>query len=378
MYLEAINDGDDMTPVTAALAELLRLLNTPHSFSTALHPDQVARALMQCDKSRLLATREQQDAQEFFCLLIDTLESESSRQWLLVNKAPGLEAITTIPPNNQTPPISECTFSLKTMSTLDTHISSPFEGLSANRMGCLKCKYVENIRHEKFGPIVLPLNMQRSTTLEECLREEFEMEVLEDVECQKCTLLAYRSGLSRVIKALSSSPNASPEVVTALTDATRRLEAIDQALVSGKVEDPKLLAPAGGEKEIRKFVRRSQKTKHHMIARPPQLLAFHIQRSNFHNYTGRAMKNQAPVAFPITLDMSNYVTTSTLSMDPEKPISEWKAGDERTVYRLRSVIVHYGLHHMGHYVAYRYADGGWFRISDEDVEYYPILKLLIL
>lgn len=62
-------------------------------------------------------------------------------------------------------------------------------------------------------------------------------------------------------------------------------------------------------------------------------------------------------------------------MNPEEPIStiskeEMENGDGRTVYRLRSVIVHYGLHHIGHYVAYRCSeDGEWFRISDEDVEY---------
>ena len=80
------------------------------------------------------------------------------------------------------------------------------------------------------------------------------------------------------------------------------------------------------------------------------------------------MKNQASVSFPDDLDLSRYVTTHELSMDPEKPISVWKEGDPKTEYRLRSVIVHYGLHNMGHYVAYRLTEEGWFRISDEDVE----------
>lgn len=366
--MDTIDEGNDTTPIAATVAELLRLLNTPRSFATALHPDEVARALMQRDKHRLLATREQQDAQEFFTLLIDALEAESARQWLVVNKPVGLESISDLSPATSRAP-STRGVSLKTMSTQDTHAPSPFEGLSAHRMGCLKCKYVENIRHEKFGPTVLPLNAQQSTTLEECLKETFKMEVLEDVECQRCTLLAYRINLSRIINTLSSAKQSSPALTNALTNAKNRLEAIDRALESGKIEDPKLLAPAGGEKEIKKFLQHSPKTKHHMIARPPRLLAFHIQRSSFHNYTGRALKNQSPVSFPVTLDMSEYVTNSTLSMDPEEPISKWIPGDPRTIYRLRSVVVHYGLHHMGHYVAYRYAEGGWYRISDEDVEY---------
>jgi ubiquitin carboxyl-terminal hydrolase 1 len=227
-------------------------------------------------------------------------------------------------------------------------------------MGCLNCKYVENIRHVKFGPMVLPLNTQYGTTLEECLREEFEMEVLDVIECQKCTLLAYREGLKRIVETLD--PAFAPATHY---DARSRLDAIDSALLTGKIEDETLISG------VKKFVQRSTKTKHHMIARPPMLLAFHIQRSSYHTYTGRTLKIQAPVSFPMVLDMSEYVTTPTLSMDPEQPISQWKEGDARTIYRLKSVIVHQGLHNMGHYVAYRCTENGWFRISDEDVEYGP-------
>ena len=273
---------------------------------------------MQSDKNRLLATREQQDAQEFFSLLIDTLESESARQWLIVNKTPGLETITNIlnpltPSDSQTTPSPG--ISVKTMSTLDTHIPSPFEGLSANRMGCLKCKYVENIRHEKFGPMVLPLHHNMPTTLSECLHGEFEIEVLDNVDCQKCTLLNYRASLVQTVNQMNG--NDTPACATTRALYKQRLEAIEYALETGKIEEPGLFG--GGE--MKRFVQRSTKTKHHMIARPPSLLAFHIQRSSFHNYTGRALKNQAAVEFPLVLDMSRYVTTPTLSMDPEEPIS---------------------------------------------------------
>lgn len=320
---------------------------------------------MQSDKNRLLATREQQDAQEFFSLLIDTLENEYTRQWLIVNKPPGLETAAKLHPDRpHTSPNEDV--SVRPMSALETHTPNPFEGLSANRMGCLTCKYVENIRHEKFGPMVLSLTTHHPTTLEECLKKEFEMETLEDVECQKCTLLAYRAALVRLTNTLSGQT---------LSNAKSRLELVDAALKSGKIEDPKLLSPTGGE--IKKFLRRSTKTKHHMVARPPRLLAFHIQRSSFHNFTGRALKNQSPVSFPMTLDISEYVTASNLSMDPERPISLWQEGDERTIYQLQSVIVHYGLHHIGHYVAYRQFGDQWFRISDEDVESSSVEEVLV-
>ena len=265
-----------------------------------------------------------------------------------MNSPPGLESLTS--------KVEE-----GTLSTVygTTAVVSPFEGLLAHRMGCLKCKFVENIRLEKFGPMVLPITTQgRKTTLEEVLDEAFKMETLDDVECVKCTLLAYRAGLARVVAVLGDTETG--------LDASNRLAEIDRALASGKIGDPKLLLPSGTEEQIRKFVKRSPKTKHSMIARPPRALAFHIQRSN---YLGRALKNQAAVEFPEELDVSPYVTTTRLSMDPEEPISTWGEDDPRTLYRLRSVIVHYGLHHMGHYVAYRRLGYKWFRISDEDVEY---------
>ena len=309
---------------------------------------------MHSDKSRLLATREQQDAQEFLMFLLDALDRESTHQYLKSHSPPGLESLPAVP-----------TSTVSKDGTISGTLVIPFEGLSAHRMGCLKCKFVENIRLEKVGPMVLPLTtLGRKTTLHEVLHEAFKMEVLEDVECVKCTLLAYRAGLARVVAVLGSSTPTGLE-------ATRRLAEIDKTLSSGgKIGDPKLLLPSSseaGDQGIRKWVKRSPKTKHSMIARAPKVLAFHIQRSN---YMGRAMKNQAAVEFPEELDVSEYVTTTRLSMDPEEPISRWQDGeDERTVYRLRSVIVHYGLHHIGHYVAYRRQGDTWFRISDEDVEY---------
>jgi len=288
--------------------------------------------------------------------LLDALDRESTRQWVKSHSPQGLESL---PPAAPTANVIEG----RTMASVTGTVASPFEGLSAHRMGCLRCKFVENIRLEKFGPMVLPITtMGKRTTLDEVLTEAFKMETLDDVECVKCTLVAYRAGLARVVAVLSNTDSG--------LEATTRLTAIDKALVSGKIGDPTLLLPSGTEDSIRKFMKRSPKTKHSMIARPPRVLAFHIQRSN---YLGRATKNQASVEFPEELDVSRYVTTTRLSMDPEEPISEWRAeeGDGRTIYRLRSVIVHYGLHHMGHYVAYRRHGEKWFRISDEDVEYLP-------
>jgi ubiquitin carboxyl-terminal hydrolase 1 len=335
----------------------MKNLNTFHIYDPTLNPLSISRALLQSDKHRLLATREQQDAQEFLSLLLDTLDSESTRQYRSINKPAGLECIKSL---DSRPSSSWSEISNDSKYSVSQYKSSPFEGLSAHRMGCLKCGYVENIRHERFGPMVLPLSSAREETLEECIHEAFKIETLEDVECPKCTLLAYRNILLRLVKTLSNTPSG--------TEAKKRLKAIDKALKSGKIEDTMLLG-VENEKEMRKFIQRSPKTKHSMIARAPKILILHIQRSRFNTFPRRALKNQASVSFPMVLDISQFVTTPILSMDPREPISIWNEGDVRTVYRLKSVIVHYGFHNIGHYIAYRRAGDTWFRISDDVVEY---------
>jgi ubiquitin carboxyl-terminal hydrolase 1 len=356
-YLDSVNEGAQKTPVVAATADLLKRLNALSRFPTTLESIEIAKALMNSDKNRLLATREQQDAQEFLMLLLDSIESEASRQWLVVSKRLGLGALVEKEDDDCSTELS-----VNKLSMLSSHSPSPFVGLMAHRMGCLQCKYVENIRHEKQGPIVLSLTMNQTTTLEDCLDREFELETLQGVECPKCTLLKYRAQLEGIIASISEKSSPVAE------SAESRLKIVDSALASGKVDNPESILLGMSKGTLKKVTVRSEKTKHHMIARPPRSLAFHIQRSNYHNFTGRALKNQAPVQFPLTLDLSKYVTTSKLSMDPTEPISVANESDPRTIYTLKSVIVHYGLHHIGHYVAFRNTELGWFRISDEDVD----------
>ena len=43
------------------------------------------------------------------------------------------------------------------------------------------------------------------------------------------------------------------------------------------------------------------KTKRSMISRPPNIVTFHIQRSSYQNFTGRAMKIQTSVTFQCQL-----------------------------------------------------------------------------
>ncbi|KAG0363121.1 hypothetical protein BC939DRAFT_455825 [Gamsiella multidivaricata] len=189
-------------------------------------------------------------------------------------------------------------------------------------------------------------------------------------------------------------------------------------------------------------------TKQVMLAKPPPVLCLHFVRSQYSNY-GTVSKNSCQVNFPEYLDVSPFCTTGVLLTQPNLPMSiseqdmqrlghdaqskpspknkrakqqkkqrqqqqqqqnqqkEQKEQDEqgqrsqpRVLYRLQSIVVHYGGHSYGHFIAYRrkpenmqskvgavglgldpmtasragslYGGSGrvedWFRISDETVE----------
>lgn len=100
------------------------------------------------------------------------------------------------------------------------------------------------------------------------------------------------------------------------------------------------------------------------------------------------LKNTCRVAFRDSLDLSAFCTTSrirtvqhssmptptplTILESPSASVSPLgKEGDGRVMYRLCSLVVHFGLHNYGHYITYRSHTQNnitrWFRISDETV-----------
>lgn len=131
-------------------------------------------------------------------------------------------------------------------------------------------------------------------------------------------------------------------------------------------------------------------TKQVMLAKPPKVLCLHISRSAFLN-TGAIYKNTCQLLFPEYLDVSPFSTNGTLHTQPDLPIST-PTHKSDCFYRLMSVVVHYGSHSFGHFVAFKrriYADqckcysctGGkssgleewkcqntWYRASDSKVD----------
>lgn len=167
-------------------------------------------------------------------------------------------------------------------------------------------------------------------------------------------------------------------------------------------------------------------TKQVMLAKPPSVLCLHFVRSQYSNY-GTVSKNSCHVRFPEYLDLSPFCTTGVLLTRPNLPMSisehdlermgydrsgssssassgldkDSEPARKKVLYKLQSIVVHYGGHSYGHFIAYRrkpesmvskvgpvglgldgatngsarsgsYCGSGrredWFRVSDETVE----------
>jgi len=174
-----------------------------------------------------------------------------------------------------------------------------------------------------------------------------------------------------------------------------RLTLIEEALVSADFSKETLEKCRISSKSLIN----SNKTKQIMIARPPQVLVLHLNRSMFDMVSGGTRKNYATLKFDDYLDLRSWVVgdASGFGLDPSQPMRKSTKDDETTmkncVYALRSMVTHYGSHGNGHYISYRQTqtanikqniDGKehpateptWWRCSDADIKRCDIDEVL--
>ena len=149
--------------------------------------------------------------------------------------------------------------------------SNPLEGRLAQRVGCTSCGYSEGLTLIPFNCITVSLGKSYSYDVRECLDEYTTLEFIDGVECAKCTLLKLERTLSPLIAAKPESP------------LKARLDAVQEALGKEDFEDKTLLKTLNVPKK--NWVQ-STKSKQAVVARAPQSLVLHINRSSFNEYTG--------------------------------------------------------------------------------------------
>ncbi|KAL9056759.1 MAG: hypothetical protein Q9162_002730 [Coniocarpon cinnabarinum] len=369
-------------------------------------------------KLKTMSSWQQQDAQEYFSMILDTIEKEIQQ---LIKRRTDNEAgdLSCLKSNNAFPLAGNeekeaLKQSAEMATTTDTRVqdachgydANPFEGLMAQRVGCIKCGYCEGLSLVPFNCLTLPLGGPASCDLEHCLNASTELEKIEGVECSSCSLIALRDHISNLLKH-SSTPDAS----AGMEKHSQRLELVQQALNDHDFSEETLRTVCAIPDRLLKS---STKTKQAVLLRAPKSLVLHINRSVFDERTGEQLKNYAAVNFPVTLDvrpwmvggsengddlMEEWKLDPLASMLPSKPL----ANSGNHLYRLTAAIVHQGRHENGHYICYRQSlpkesnaerrheessisfesadasnvsGGPWWRISDESVIPVPLEAVL--
>ncbi|KAG6868009.1 hypothetical protein C0993_008442 [Termitomyces sp. T159_Od127] len=350
-HIDTIHDKAEVldvpTPVIDALQELFRRLNKPKASYHSIRPIELIEVLSKQNEGRpgsLFNSREHQDAQELFQLLSECIKNEICAVDKEGYRDRGLGGLSQV---------SETTKEIG---------KSVFDGLTANRRSCVVCGYTEAVMHFALDNWQLAVpRLSASCRLEDCLEEYTTLEILRDCICQKCSLVATHkrllSDLHTLEEATRPESNPSGSKKRRLKDGKRMERRVRTALEEGRIEDN--LSGVSIEKVFSKA-----STKQAMIARPPQVLALHINRSV--HYGQYAAKNTVRVIFPEVLDLTPYTTSGSLSIIPTSAISTPPPplrrsttptpatyAHPRTLYRLSAVVCHYGQHSFGHYICYR-------------------------
>ena len=338
-----------------------------------------------------MSSWQQQDAQEYFSKIVDEMDKEATRVMRRSSDA-GLNAAK----STHRSPRPAC---------------NPFEGLIAQRVGCMQCGYSEGLSMIPFNCLTVPLGRNWEYDIRHCLDDYTALEPIEGVECANCTLRKIKGQLERLINKIDEprcdTENSGSEVPSGAqsfpSNGVAPPDEQVQQSTSGSVTSPSIqaavrarLAAVDLALDQRDFSEHTlakkcnipgknrtlgTKSRQAVIAKAPLSLVIHVNRSLFDEMTGAQKKNYAAVKFPKTLELSEWCLGSESTgenssegwvMDPSRsmlsrnglrepadvvPRSEsTSAGhllNPRYSYRLRAVVTHYGRHENGHYIAYR-------------------------
>ncbi|TFB04545.1 Ubiquitin carboxyl-terminal hydrolase 1 [Trichoderma ghanense] len=321
----------------------------------------------------------QQDAQEYYSKVLDDVEKAAAlaAKKLSAEKLAGLESgdFNSTDEGSTSEHSDDSGYQSQSSSSKSDSIRTlrnPLEGLLAQRVACVQCGYSEGLSMIPFNCLTLSLGLDKNHhDLYERLDAYSKLEAIEGVECPKCTLLKAQRLLAKLVERMRSEGATDDK----LGEPLRRLEAVQQALEEDQFDEETIKDRCRITAQSRVNV---TKTKQMVVARPPQSLAVHVNRSVFDPSTFNMIKNSAPVSFPTTLDLGPWCLGSARSVrsankeaaDDEKgqdaeerwqldPMSSMVAGDmgesrlTGPIYELRAVVTHYGRHENGHYICYR-------------------------
>ena len=399
----------DAVSTRGALMDIVAQLNDPKSSGQRLWTPPPLKNM---------SSWQQQDAQEYYSKVIDELEKEVSSSLRTVPENGGLVNVAELvlpaqstksdeqSQNKEGTTLKAEAFNQPLASVAPIRFRNPLEGLLAQRVGCLKCGLVEGLSLIPFNCLTVPLGRQTGYTIETCLNEYTTLEPISGVECANCTLLKRKRQLDRILSqrstALEDGNPIDPSAEDMYTSVQSRLDAVNTAISGADFSEATLTKKCMIPSRMRVTTTKSRQA---VIARAPESLVLHVNRSIFDEYSGIQSKNYANVRFPKSLDLAPWCLGST-SIAGDEAIEKWEtnpaksmltANGDRNItlddsvhfgtrrasrsqpYALRAVVTHYGRHENGHYIAYRQDpqetqskdtvdnSSSWWRLSDEEV-----------
>lgn len=380
------SDFDPHMRFTAALKFVLDALNGKHQgVRRIISLKHLVKLLPNGPKQSLFLGYNQEDAQEFYQIVMQTVEDEYNKKCKALRSTQPEEKKsdgTKFTPASSIDNIIMGCESLGSLGTvyvpahqIDPNISStkdllfplelitPVDGLTAERIGCMNCGEVGGIRYSVSSGLSLNLPLDKNVmglySLTELLRNWTRPEIIDGVTCNRCGLNQTKQHLLD----LKSSENEDETNEMPIAELEAKVQRIDEELAKTCISDE-----VYDELSIKSIVQKSRKTKQILMGRPPSLLAIHINRSVIDPYSMRILKNDKFLSFPFTLNMSEFIAApEEIELDArllfKKPSMETRATD----YQLKAVIIHLGTHNYGHYINYRYLNGVWWKVNDEKV-----------
>ncbi|KAH7165925.1 hypothetical protein EDB81DRAFT_267444 [Dactylonectria macrodidyma] len=357
-YLQTSEGDDGDRDVAQTLRTLISDLNDSSNNGRTLWTPNVLKSM---------STWTQQDAQEYFSKILDDVDKSVAKAMKPTRQHPGLQANLVKDDTASSQHSDDSGYqSMSSSKTSDTKAPrNPLEGLLAQRVACVQCGHSDGLSMIPFTCLTLSLGLNKNQhDLYERLDAYSKVESIENVECAKCTLLKAQRLLTKLIEKMREGSTSEGQ----LAEPLRRLEAVELALEEDEFDEKTLTEKCKISQQSKVS---ATKTKQIVVARPPQSLAIHMNRSVFDPMTFNMMKNSAPVNFPMTLDLGPWCLGSAGSHSVEASDGEeeeqWQsdpresmiAGDlgpsklTGPIYELRAIVTHYGRHENGHYICYR-------------------------
>ena len=194
---------------------------------------------------------------------------------------------------------------------------TPLDGMTAERIGCLNCGENGGIRYSVFSGLSLNLPSESlnapTVKLSSLLDEWIKPEIIEGVECNRCSLVAIRERLQQQLE--TKGDDMPKKLAVAIEN---RIAKLDEVLSKPAVDDDDYK-----RLQTENMVHKVSKTKQILMSRPPPLLSIHINRSVFDPRTFAIRKNNARVLFKLWLNLDRWCCSpSEINLDARLPMSK--------------------------------------------------------